>query len=113
MTNQKPVPIKLELLPTDIATNQIYQVKFKAARFNNHLGGESHIVTSTGDNLITWDFKEVRAGKRSNYKITKLLSKPVDCQFRINTDDKIIVTDESKVGLQIRRKKQAIKYWPV
>lgn len=99
MPNQKPVPIKLELLPTDVATHQINLVRFKAARFNNYHGGESHIVTSTGDNLITWDFKEVRAGKRSNYKITKLLSKPVDCQFRINTDDKIIVTDENKVGL--------------
>ena len=59
MAKQKPVPIKLELLPTDLAANQINQIRFKPAKFNNYNNGESYIVTSTGENLITWDFREV------------------------------------------------------
>jgi energy-converting hydrogenase A subunit M len=49
--------------------------------------------------MITWSLKQVKKGILNRYKIQELISKPVDCQFKIDTEDKIVVADQKKVGL--------------
>lgn len=112
MGKEKPNPKKLTLQPKDIAKYQISNINFKPARFNNFTsaGEESSIVSSTGDYLITWSFKHIKRGQLNRYKIQKLHTKPIDSQFQVNNDEKIIVTDEATVGFQVRNKKVAFQY---
>lgn len=67
----KPIPKKLAIQPKDIAKYQISNISFRPARFNNFSsqGEETSIVSSTGDYLLTWNFKHVKAGKINAYKI--------------------------------------------
>jgi len=60
--------------------------------------------------MITWSLKHVKKGILNRYKIQELMNKPVDCQFKVDTEDKIVVADQKKVGLQIRSKKTGIRY---
>lgn len=112
MGKEKPNPKKLQILPKDLAKYQISNIQFKPARFNNFTsaGEESSIVSSTGDYLITWSFKHIKRGQLNKYKIQKLECKPVDSQFQVNNDEKIIVTDDTHVGFQVRSKKVAIQH---
>lgn len=100
MGKEKPNPKKLQLLPKDLAKYQISNINFLPARFNNFTsaGEESSIVSSTGEYLVTWSFRHIKRGQLNKYKIQKLQSKPVDSQFQVNNDEKIIVTDEDSVG---------------
>ena len=83
MGKEKPNPTKLMIRPKDIAKHAIKNVSFKPARFNNYTsaGEESSIVTSTGDFLITWNFKKIKRGQLFDYQIKKLDTNPVDNQF--------------------------------
>jgi hypothetical protein len=71
MGKEKPNPKKLQVLPKDLAKYSISQLNFKPARFNNFTsaGEESSIVSSTGDFLITWRFKDIKRGILNRYKI--------------------------------------------
>lgn len=64
MGKEKPNPLKLQIKATDIAKYRIRSIDFKPAKFNNFsaTGEESSIVTSTGQYLITWNFKKVMRG---------------------------------------------------
>ena len=66
-----------------MAKYRIGAIDFKPAKFNNFSanGEESSIVTSTGNFLITWNFKKVRRGVLNEYQVKELDTKPVDNQF--------------------------------
>ena len=112
MGKEKPNPLKLQIKATDIAKYKIKSLDFKAAKFNNFCstGEESSIVTSTGKFLVTWNFKKVRKGILNEYQIKKLDTKPVDNQFQVDREQKILVTDPKIVGVQQRSKKSYISY---
>ena len=70
MAKEKPTPIRLTLKPSDVVKFGIKKLSFKPAKFNNFtVGGkdEVSIVTSTGDILVTWNFKRIRRGLRPDY----------------------------------------------
>jgi len=78
MGAEKPNPKKLTLRPTDRAKWKVQNLNFTPARFNNGEGNETSIVTSSGDILVTWNFKKILKGVLNDYKIKKLHSAPVD-----------------------------------
>ena len=69
MGKEKPNPKKLQIRAQDIAKHSIRNICFKPARFNNFssAGEETSIVTSTGDFLITWNFKKIKRGILNDY----------------------------------------------
>ena len=83
MGKEKPRPMKLQIKATDIAKHQLGRLDFKPAKFNNFSanGEETSIVTSTGNYLITWNFKRVKRGTLNEYLIKQLETCPVDNQF--------------------------------
>ena len=83
MGKEKPNPLKLQIKATDIAKYRIGSIDFKPAKFNNFSssGEESSVVTSTGNFLITWNFKKVRRGILKDYQVKALETNPVDNQF--------------------------------
>ena len=110
MGKEKPNPLKLQIKATDIAKYKIKYVDFKPARFNNSCqsADETSIVTSTGKFLVTWNFKKVKRGILNQYVIKELDTKPIDNQFQIDREEKILVTDQKIVGVQTRSKKSYI-----
>lgn len=78
------MPKKLQIKAQDLSKYKIRSLDFTKARFNNFNtsnGEETGIVTSTGDYLVTWNFKKVKRGQLSSYSIKKLNDKLVDNQF--------------------------------
>lgn len=112
MGKEKPNPLKLQLKATDIAKYRISSIDFKPAKFNNFSanGEESSIVTSTGKFLITWNFIKVRRGVLNEYQVKELDTQPVDNQFQLDREEKILVTDQKTVGVETRKKKTYIQY---
>lgn len=113
MGKEKPDPIRLALKASDMAKHGIKQIAFRAAKFNNFtVAGkdEVSIVTSTGDFLVIWNFSRIKKGLRPDYRIVKLLTTPVDNQFQLDHEEKILVTDDKQVGVKIRSKKEAFHY---
>ena len=113
MGKEKPNPIRLVLKPSDISKHGITNICFRPAKFNNftaHGKEESSIVTSTGNFLITWNFKKIKRGMQPEYKIVKLLTAPVDNQFQVDHEEKILVTDDKQVGIRTRTKKESYQY---
>lgn len=106
MGKEKPNPMKLQVKATDIAKHQLGALNFKPAKFNNFSssGEETSIVTSSGNYLITWNFKKVKRGILNEYQIKQLDSTPVDNQFQLDREEKILVTDQKTVGIQSRKK---------
>ena len=95
MGKEKPNPLKLQLKAQDIAKYRIRGIDFKPAKFNNFSanGEETSIVTSTGNYLVTWNFKKVRRGVLNEYQVKELTTNPVDNQFQLDREEKILVTD--------------------
>lgn len=113
MGKEKPDPIRLVLKTSDMAKHGIKKLSFRPAKFNNFtVGGkdEISIVTSTGDFLVTWNFKRIKLGLRAEYRIVKLLTTPVDNQFQVDHEEKILVTDDKEVGIKTRSKKNSYQY---
>lgn len=78
--DDKPVPKLLRLKPIDQRT--VGKVSFSHARFNAGSDGETWIVSSTGQYLITWNFKEVKKGNLQAYTMKKENDeRVVDSQF--------------------------------
>lgn len=119
MGKEKPTPKKLQLHVKDIAKYKIKSVNFTPARFNNYnmSGGEhTSIVATTGQYLITWNFKKLQKGKLDCYKIQKIPAQGpkavelVDSQFQFNNDERILVTEKDNIGVSTRSKKTTIHY---
>ena len=76
MGKEKPAPLKLRLKPADVA--RVGKVSFTPARFNtrhvSHSAGiERTIVTSTGNFVVTWNFRHVKKGKLQEYQVQRRL----------------------------------------
>jgi len=103
MGAKKPVPLKLQLDPKDLAKHNIGKVSFTSAHFNT---GESiteeWIVTSTGPFVITWNFRKVKLGNLKSYKIKNCREEIVADQFRYNQEDQVVVTVPDDVFIEKR-----------
>lgn len=66
---------------------------FSVAKFNN--GDKVHdtqIVTSIGNNIVTWRLKDIKNGDLGKYEIKAKSVKVVDSQFMFDDDREILVT---------------------
>jgi len=104
MGQDKPTPIKLTLKPQDRQKYKLRVLNFRPARFNNGSQNEEvAIVSSSGDCLITWNFKLVQRGHFSAYKVTQIGEQIVDNQFMYDNPSAVLVTTMSQ--LNIKKKK--------
>lgn len=120
MGKEKPTPKKLQLHCKDIAKHKIRSVDFTPARFNNFnmsSGEHTSIVATTGSFVVTWNFKKVQKGQLRAYDIQRIStggksggSQLVDGQFQFNDDERILVTEAKKIGVQTRSRKTMIHY---
>ena len=67
-------------------------VNFTPARFNTGPDQETSIVTSTGQYIITWNFKKVKKGRLYDYHIKKYDDVIVAEGFKYGMGEDIIVT---------------------
>lgn len=107
MGGNKPTPIKLTLKPQDRQKYKLRVLNFRPARFNN--GNDSDlksIVASSGDCLITWNFKLVQKGQFSAYKVTQLNQSIVDNQFQYDDEKSVLVTTMNELKISKRQRKQ-------
>ena len=73
-------------------------VNFTPARFNTGVNEtEKTIVTSTGKNVITWNFRRLKQGRTDDYNIKQYDSRVVADNFKYGADKNIIVALEHNV----------------
>jgi len=102
LKDEKPVPLKLQLRPEDIAKHGITNIDFATARFNLGDNEEEMISTSTGPFLIVWSFAAIKksgAKARFRYRINKLDDAVVGEKFQYNSK-RMVVTMKDDVVLQ-------------
>jgi len=99
----KPVPIKLTLEHRDVVRFNIdvSNTNFTRARFNT-VGEESWIISSTGNLIITWNFKKILSGNKFAYKIKKTETKVIADDFMCGQPDKVVVIERDDVMLAKR-----------
>lgn len=97
--DRKPTPRQLRLHPADVVAEGMRDVSFTAARFNMGDGVERSIVTSTGPFVVTWNFRQVKAGRPRAYSIRRYEDKVVADDFAFNDDGKIVVALPNNVSL--------------
>ncbi|KXS18694.1 VID27-domain-containing protein [Gonapodya prolifera JEL478] len=100
MGQSKPVPRRLQLKPEHVA----YMggtVNFTPARFDTGEGSERMIVTSTGEFVVSWNFRKVKAGGKGTdeYVIKKYCKVVVSDNFRYNMPRDIVVATPDNVTL--------------
>lgn len=106
-------PIKLCLNPVDIQRFNITNLSFTPAHFNtgNNID-EQWIVTSTGQLIITWNFrllKENPAKYKFEYKLKQCAEHVVADQFVFNQENKLVVALEDTIYTQSRSIKRSSK----
>lgn len=99
MGKNKPQPIKLFIAPTDQAKHRMGDIKFTTAHFNTGYSLERSIVTSTGPFIVTWNFRQVKQGKKNAYQIKRYRDNVVADDFAYDNDGKIVVTLPNDVTL--------------
>lgn len=100
MGKEKPTPMKLSITPQDRLKYGIEQVRFTKAKFNTGTVANTHerwIATSTGQFVITFDFTQIKKGKRDAYKITDSGESVVRDVFRHNHQNEVIVAQSDDV----------------
>lgn len=71
MGKDKPTPLRLYLHSDDV--RQLGgEINFTPAKFNTGADGETWLVTSTGNYLITWNFRRVQKGYLHDYNIKRM-----------------------------------------
>lgn len=95
--------MRLELKPEHKAYLKS-DMHFTQARFNTGPDQtESHIVTSSGPYIISWNFRHVKNGKLDSYTIRKYDENVVADQFKFNDKKDIIVTLGDNVLMENRK----------
>lgn len=103
----KRAPIKLQLKPSDIAN--VGKVSFTPAKFNtrhiSNAGGhvERTIVTSTGNYVITWNFRHIKKGRLQEYQMRSYDENIIMDQFVTGQDRAVVVALPSDVTLAKRK----------
>lgn len=93
----KPIPRRLQLKPEHVAYMED-PVSFTPARFNTGINeAEKSIVTSTGNYVITWNFRMLKQGRTDTYQIKRYDSRVVADNFKFGADKNIIVALEHNV----------------
>ncbi|KIR58981.1 cytoplasmic protein [Cryptococcus bacillisporus CA1873] len=95
--DSKPIPRRLQLKPEHVAYMED-PVSFTPARFNTGIHeAEKSIVTSTGNYVITWNFRMLKQGRTDAYQIKRYDSRVVADNFKFGADKNIIVALEHNV----------------
>ncbi|KAI9292857.1 VID27-domain-containing protein [Neoconidiobolus thromboides FSU 785] len=89
--DEKPALKRLQLKPEHVA--QISQdINFTPAKFNAGQDIlEKYIVTSTGNYVVLWNFRQVKIGKTFAYSLKQYEESIVGDNFRFNQDRTIVV----------------------
>lgn len=80
MGKRKPSPRRLQLHPNDLHLLE-GKVSFTPAKFNTGADGETWIVTSSGDYIVTWNFARVRKNHIHDYVIKRMHDQVSSDQF--------------------------------
>lgn len=95
--DSKPIPRRLQLRPEHVhhmETSGGAKVSFTPARFNTGSTpeeSEKSIITSSGQFVITWNFRRAQQGKTDDYHIKRYDDKVVADNFRHGTNKNIVV----------------------
>ena len=77
-------------------------ISFTTAHFNTGSSLERSIVTSTGQFIVIWNFRQVKAGRLNSYKIKKYQDTIVADNFTYDNDGRIVVTLPNDVSIAKR-----------
>ena len=91
--------LKLNLSPLDYDKYNLYNYGFTPAKFNVGKNDESNIVSSIGDYIVNWNFKNVKRGIKNDYKIKKMTQNIKNNDFMFDKNE-LIITMDKNVGLQ-------------
>ena len=103
-TNNRKVPIRLQLKNSDVNKFGLVEACYTAAKFNVNKNGENNIITSLGDYVIVWNFNDIKKGKIANYKIKKVNDLIIDNTFKVGNGNKIVITMPTKIRIQNQKK---------
>mmetsp|Transcript_18055 Transcript_18055/g.32338 ORF Transcript_18055/g.32338 Transcript_18055/m.32338 type:complete len:533 (+) Transcript_18055:66-1664(+) len=119
LKDEKPIPFKLQLSPSDIMRYGIEEVDFTVARFDLGEDEEQMISTSTGQFVIVWSFSAIKkkgVKARYEYRIKKMDCAIVGEQFQYNSakmvvgyEDDVVVQTMEKAKAKPRREKYLYK----
>lgn len=101
--DSKPQPRRLGLQPAHVAQFQ-HETKqplaFTPARFNTGVDSEeTSIITATGPFIITWNLKQVLAGRKDPYTIKRYGENVMADNFRFGSDKNVIVALPNEVNM--------------
>ncbi|KAJ3340341.1 hypothetical protein HDU83_007115 [Entophlyctis luteolus] len=110
--SQKPFPVRLQLRPEHVAWMGGV-VSFTTAKFNTSSNADSagqfeetSIVTSTGNFVVSWNFRRVKQGKLNDYTIKQFGSNVVADNFKFGEDQNIIVALPEDVHMVAKKNLQ-------
>nr|ODO02222.1 cytoplasmic protein [Cryptococcus depauperatus CBS 7855] len=97
-SDSKPIPRRLQLKSEHVAYMKDPVSFTPASRFNIGINdAEKAIVTSTGNYVITWNFRTLKQGRADDYQIKQYDSRVVADNFKFGADKNIIVALEHNV----------------
>lgn len=97
----RPLPRRLQLRPHHVAYMES-EVHFTPAHFNVGSGGETSIVTSTGNYVVSWSFSAVKKGNPYAYVLKRYQGTVVRDEYTYGSDQSIVVAFENDVQLAHR-----------
>lgn len=97
----RPLPRRLQLRPHHVAYMES-EVHFTPAHFNVGAGGETSIVTSTGNYVVSWSFNAVKKGNPYAYVLKRYQGTVVRDEYTYGSDQSIVVAFENDVQLAHR-----------
>ncbi|KAJ3011098.1 hypothetical protein HKX48_007017 [Thoreauomyces humboldtii] len=97
MGQEKPVMKRLQLKPEHVAW--LGTVDFTPARFSTGDAEEQAIITSSGKNVIRWNFRRVKQGHNYDYTIKMYADTVVADNFKYGEDRAMIVALPSEVEM--------------
>eukprot|EP00698_Gefionella_okellyi_P012194 TRINITY_DN3265_c0_g1_i1.p1 TRINITY_DN3265_c0_g1~~TRINITY_DN3265_c0_g1_i1.p1 ORF type:complete len:494 (+),score=97.79 TRINITY_DN3265_c0_g1_i1:95-1576(+) len=102
MGSEKPAPRRLQLKPEDLARVGIPD--FTRAYFDQRKDGESFIITSTGNWVVTWNFRKVKRGVLTDYKLIQYEDTIVDKHFQFGPNANVVALLPDDVKIAHRKK---------
>ncbi|WFC99797.1 tRNA (guanine(9)-N(1))-methyltransferase [Malassezia yamatoensis] len=99
--DSRPLPRRLQLRPHHVAYMES-EVHFTPAHFNVGTEGETSIVTSTGNYVVSWSFSAVKKGNPYAYVLKRYQGTVVRDEYTYGSDQSIVVAFENDVQLAHR-----------
>ncbi|KAI3628324.1 VID27 [Malassezia furfur] len=100
----RPLPRRLQLRPHHVAYMES-EVHFTPAHFNVGSGGETSIVTSTGNYVVSWSFSAVKKGNPYAYVLKRYQGTVVRDEYTYGSDQSIVLHKPTRASLAPGRRR--------